>query len=149
MPARLLRRSAARTLLLGAVAASGCSDSTGPVFDESLGVDLSVMTQTASGLYYLDMTVGTGTAAAPGSSARVQYSGWLASGVQFDSGSFTFRLSSGQAIAGFDEGVQGMQVGGRRRIVVPPELGYGDRRVGSIPPNSYLLFDMQLLSVTP
>jgi FKBP-type peptidyl-prolyl cis-trans isomerase len=149
MPARLLRGAGACALLIASFTAGCGDDATGPVFDESLGVDLSEMTQTASGLYYLDVSVGTGTTATPGSSATVRYTGWLTNAVQFDSGEYTFRLSRREAIAGFDEGVQGMQVGGRRRIVIPPSLGYGDSGAGPIPPNAYLLFDLELLSVAP
>jgi FKBP-type peptidyl-prolyl cis-trans isomerase FkpA len=69
--------------------------------------------------------------------------------VRFDTGSYTFRLGQREAIDGFDEGVLGMRVGGQRRIVVPPALGYGDRGYGAIPPNAYLLFELELLSVAP
>ena len=149
MLARLLRRARACTLLLVAVTSPGCEDATGPDFDPSLGVDLTLMTKTASGLYFLDVIVGTGAAATAGSSATVHYSGWLTNGVRFDTGSYTFRLGRGQAIDGFDEGVLGMQVGGKRRIVVTPSLGYGDGGAGSIPPKAYLLFDLELISVAP
>jgi peptidylprolyl isomerase len=148
MPNRLLRCARACTLLLTAVAAA-CGDSTGPEFDPDLGVDLSAMTQTASGLYVLDVTVGTGAIATAGSSATVRYTGWLTNGVQFDSGTYTFRLSRREAIDGFDEGVLGMRVGGKRRIVVPPALGYGESGGGPIPPNAYLLFDLELVSLAP
>ena len=149
MLARLLRSARVCTLLLVALTAPACDDATGPDFDDALDVDLTQMTQTASGLYVQDVTVGTGAVATAGSSATVRYSGWLTSGVQFDSGNFTFRLSRREAIDGFDEGVLGMRVGGKRRIVVPPSLGYGESGAGRIPPNAYLLFDLELLSVTP
>jgi FKBP-type peptidyl-prolyl cis-trans isomerase len=129
--------------------AGACDDATGPEFDSALGVDLEAMTQTTSGLYVLDVTIGAGAVAAAGSTATVRYSGWVESGARFDSGNYTFRLGQREAIDGFDEGVTGMRVGGKRRIVVPPSLGYGDRGQGSIPPNAYLLFDLELLSVTP
>jgi FKBP-type peptidyl-prolyl cis-trans isomerase FkpA len=146
---RLLRCARACTLLLTTLASGSCGDATGPEFDSALGVDLSAMTQTASGLYVLDVAVGTGAVANAGSSATVRYSGWLESGAQFDSGSYTFRLGRREAIDGFDEGVTGMRVGGRRRIVIPPSLGYGESGQGPIPPNAYLLFDLELISVTP
>jgi FKBP-type peptidyl-prolyl cis-trans isomerase len=149
MLARLLRQLGAFTLLMGAFMASGCGDATGPDFEEDLRVDLTRMTRTASGLYYEDLTVGTGVAATSGASATVRYSGFLENGLQFDAGNYTFRLSSGAAIAGFDEGVLGMRVGGTRRIVLPPSLGYGDRGAGPIPPGAWLLFDLELLSVAP
>lgn len=146
---QLLRCARAGTLLLIAFTAAACADAAGPDFDSSLGVDLSSMTKTASGLYVLDVTLGTGAVATSGSSATVRYSGWLESGAQFDSGNYTFRLGRREAIDGFDEGVTGMRVGGKRRIVVPPELGYGIRGVGQIPPNAHLLFDLELLSISP
>jgi FKBP-type peptidyl-prolyl cis-trans isomerase FkpA len=149
MVTRSLRRVGALTLLMGAFVVSGCGDATGPDFDRVLGVDLTRMTKSGSGLYYEDLTVGTGATATSGASATVRYSGWLENGRQFDTGSYTFRLSSGEAIAGFDEGVLGMRVGGTRRIVVPPSLGYGDTGIGPIPPNAWLLFDLELLSVEP
>lgn len=144
-----LRCARAVTLLLVTLTAGACADATGPDFDSSLGVDLSAMTKTASGLYVLDVTIGTGAVATSGLSATVRYSGWLESGAQFDSGNYTFRLGRMQAIDGFDEGVTGMRVGGKRRIVIPPDLGYGVRGVGQIPPNAHLLFDLELLSVSP
>ena len=87
--------------------------------------NLAAMTQTASGLLYQDFSVGSGPAAQSGDFVRVRYTGWLKDGTQFDSGTFGFDLDRGQAIAGWDEGIQGMQVGGSRRLIIPPELGYG------------------------
>jgi FKBP-type peptidyl-prolyl cis-trans isomerase len=146
----LLRRARVCALLLTAVAIGACGDdATAPDFDPALGVDLTAMTQTASGLYVLDVTVGTGAVATTGSSATVRYSGWLTNGVRFDAGNYTFRLGQRQAIDGFDEGVLGMRVGGKRRIVIPPSLGYGTSGSGQIPPNAHLLFDLELLSVAP
>lgn len=147
---KVLRCARASALVLIAFTAGACGDdATGLDFDPALGVDLSAMTQSASGLYVLDVTVGTGTIAAIGTSATVRYSGWLVNGMRFDAGDYTFRLGRSQAIDGFDEGVRGMRVGGRRRIVIPPSLGYGASGAGSIPPNAYLLFDLELLSVAP
>jgi FKBP-type peptidyl-prolyl cis-trans isomerase len=145
-----LLRCARPALVLAAFTAGACGDdATGLDFDPSLGVDLTAMTETASGLYVMDVTVGTGTIAASGSTATVRYRGWLTNATQFDSGDYTFRLGRGEAIDGFDEGVRGMRVGGKRRVVIPPWLGYGESGVGPIPPNSYLLFELELLSATP
>jgi FKBP-type peptidyl-prolyl cis-trans isomerase len=149
MPARPLRLARLATVLL-VISAAGCGDDlTSPTFNPALGIDLALMTQTASGLYYLDVVVGTGATATPNSTATVRYTGWLTNGTQFDTGSYTFRLSAGQAIAGFDEGVRGMKVGSERRIVVPPSLGYGSSGQGPIPPNAHLVFTLELTAVTP
>ena len=147
----MLDRLLLRALLLMAFVTGGCGDeATGPDFDSALSVDIAAMTQTVSGLYVLDVNVGTGTLAASGNQVNVRYSGWLENGGRFDSGDYAFRLGRGEAIDGFDEGVTGMRVGGKRRIVVPPSLGYGPQGVaGRIPPNAYLLFDLELRSVAP
>ena len=103
-------------------------------FAASLDIDLADFTRTSSGLYYEDVEPGTGDPAASGQSVRVAYTGWLTNGAQFDSGEFAFLLGAGQVVPGFDEGVQGMRVGGIRRIIIPPELGYGNRGSGPVPP---------------
>jgi FKBP-type peptidyl-prolyl cis-trans isomerase FkpA len=103
-----------------------------------------------------DLREGTGTTAALGRTVTVSYTGWLfdpsrpeSKGTQFDSqASFIFQLGVGRVIAGWDQGVPGMKVGGQRRLVVPPNLGYGAQMVGSIPPNSTLVFDVMLLNVS-
>ena len=115
------------------------------------------MTTTPSGLQFDDTTVGTGAEAAKGHSVTVHYTGWLyndgARGAKFDSSKdrgdpFGFGLGSGQVIKGWDEGVQGMKVGGARTLVIPPELGYGARGAGGvIPGNATLMFDVELLAV--
>jgi peptidylprolyl isomerase len=141
--------------LLLAIAACG-DDSTGPLdpteldFAPALGVDLSEMTLTASGLYYQDLVVGTGTQAQAGSTVTVHYTGWLHDGTRFDSSldrgvPSTFGLN--QVIPGWSEGVQGMRVGGKRKLVIPPHLGYGKKRYQDIPGNSTLVFDIELLGV--
>lgn len=105
-----------------------------------------------------DLTVGTGTTATAGRVVSVHYTGWLYDaskaenkGTQFDSstgrGPFSFLLGAGQVIAGWDQGVVGMKVGGKRRLVIPPSLGYGAAGVGPIPGNSTLVFDVELLAV--
>ena len=121
-------------------------------FAPALNVDLSTMTKTASGLYYRDSIVGTGTTASSRDSVRVNYIGWLTTGVQFDN-SFSrgspiaFSLGRSAVIAGWDEGIVNMRAGGWRKLVIPPQLAYGDQGVGSIPPNSILVFNVQLVSV--
>lgn len=108
---------------------------------------------TASGLTYLDLTVGTGRLAELGDTASVHYTGWLADGKKFDSSvdrkePFSFRLGAGQVIKGWDEGVMGMKIGGKRKLTIPPQLGYGARGAGGvIPPNATLTFDVELLDL--
>jgi FKBP-type peptidyl-prolyl cis-trans isomerase len=110
------------------------------------------MTTTPSGLQYRDDAVGDGPEARAGQNVRVHYTGTLLDGKKFDSSRdrgqpFSFGLGAGDVIRGWDEGVAGMKVGGRRTLVIPPELGYGSRPVGPIPPNSTLVFDVELLGV--
>ena len=116
-------------------------------FASSLGIDLAQMTRTSSGLYYLDVVEGTGDPATAQNTVEVAYTGYLTSGSSFDSGTYPFTLGSGGVIPGFDEGVTGMKVGGQRRIIIPPALGYGAASVGSIPAGSVLIFDLELLSI--
>ena len=116
-------------------------------FAASLGINLANMTKTASGLYYEDIEVGDGESATAGNDVRVGYSGRLSDGTQFDSGQFPFRLGAGQVVAGFDEGVTGMRVGGIRRILIPPALGYGNRGSGPVPPGAILIFRIELQSI--
>lgn len=115
------------------------------------------MQTTPSGLQYEDVVAGDGATATAGQEVRVHYTGWLyqdgAAGRKFDSSKdrgqpFEFSLGAGMVIRGWDEGVAGMQVGGTRRLVIPPELGYGARGAGGvIPPNATLLFEVELLGV--
>lgn len=110
------------------------------------------MVTTQSGLQYQDLIVGTGAEALKGKSVTVHYTGWLQDGTQFDSSvggqPFTFTLGAGQVIAGWDEGVTGMKVGGKRKLVIPPELAYGAQGYPPvIPANATLTFDVQLLDV--
>jgi FKBP-type peptidyl-prolyl cis-trans isomerase FkpA len=126
------------------LAAAACVSSTSP----SSGAPFS----------HTDLRVGSGALAANGKALSVNYTGWLYDesktdhkGLQFDTSvgksAFTFTLGAGQVIAGWDQGVVGMNVGGLRRLVIPPSLGYGATRSGPIPPNSTLVFDIELLSV--
>jgi FKBP-type peptidyl-prolyl cis-trans isomerase FkpA len=110
-------------------------------------------TTTASGLQYWDITVGNGATATAGKNVKVHYTGWLTTGKKFDSSvdrgqPFSFPLGGGRVIKGWDEGVAGMKVGGKRQLRIPPELGYGERGApGAIPPNATLIFDVELLDV--
>jgi FKBP-type peptidyl-prolyl cis-trans isomerase FkpA len=108
---------------------------------------------TASGLQYWDIVVGTGATAVAGNTVKVHYTGFLTNGKKFDSSHdrdepFSFPLGAGQVIKGWDEGVAGMKVGGKRQLRIPPELGYGASGAGgAIPPNATLIFDVELLEV--
>ena len=114
----------------------------------------------SSGLTKIDIKIGTEKEATPGKMVRVHYTGWLFDksaadnkGKKFDSsrdrpGNFTFPLGAGRVIKGWDQGVQGMKVGGQRTLIIPPSLGYGARGAGnSIPPNATLVFDVELMKV--
>lgn len=107
----------------------------------------------ASGLQYWDIKLGTGDVAKEGSRVRVHYTGWLTNGKKFDSSvdagkPFDFRIGNGDVIKGWEEGVTGMRVGGKRQLRIPPNLAYGkDGYPGVIPPNATLIFDIQLLGV--
>lgn len=110
--------------------------------------------KTASGVEYWDLKVGTGATASNGKTVTVHYTGWLASnGKKFDSSvdrgqPFMFSLGAGQVIKGWEEGVAGMKIGGKRQLRIPPDLGYGARGAGGvIPPNATLIFDVELLGV--
>ncbi len=140
-----------------ALAACGGETTTEPLtnddFAPELNVNLDAMTRTASGLYIQDLTVGTGDEATSGVAVTVHYEGWLPNGTKFDSSRdrnqpFDFLLGDGRVIQGWDEGVAGMQVGGFRKLVIPPGLGYG---VSGFPPaipgNATLVFDIELLEV--
>lgn len=117
-------------------------------FDPALGVHLDQMTKRASGMYVQDLIPGTGGVATRGRSVVVRYTGWLPNGKQFDSGEISVTLGTNKTIAAWEEGLLGMRVGGKRRLVVPPNLGYGARGAGDdIPPNSVLVFDMEVTSV--
>ena len=128
-------------------AASGAASAAAPAADTS-----------AIELQKIDTTVGTGKVATAGQRVTVNYTGWLYApsapqqhGAQFDSSigrePFTFRLGSGGVIAGWDQGVEGMKVGGKRTLVIPAKLGYGADGAGPIPPNAKLIFDVELLDV--
>jgi FKBP-type peptidyl-prolyl cis-trans isomerase FkpA len=110
-------------------------------------------TTSPTGLIVEEVVVGNGAAAAAGQRVRVHYTGWLTDGTKFDSSKdrgdpFEFPLGAGHVIKGWDEGVQGMKVGGTRKLTIPPALGYGARGAGGvIPPNATLVFEVELLGV--
>ena len=109
-------------------------------------------TKTPSGLEYWDIKLGTGPTAQKGQTVKVNYTGWLTTGKKFDSSvgaaPFEFTLGAGEVIKGWDEGVDGMKVGGKRQLKIPPDLAYGDRgAAGVIPPGATLIFDVELLGV--
>ena len=108
---------------------------------------------TASGLIIEDISVGSGGEASAGQDVTVHYTGWLTSGEKFDSSKdrddpFVFPLGGGRVIRGWDEGVQGMKIGGTRKLTIPPDLAYGARGAGGvIPPNATLVFEVELLAL--
>ena len=141
--------------------ATGCSiHSTEPpveakiettTFATALGVDLAAMTKTTSGVYYRDIVVGTGAEIATGQLVKTRYTGWLSGGQQFDSNlqatdPYPFNFRRGQVIAGWDEGMVGMHVGGKRQLVIPPSLGYGPYAYLAIPGNCVLVFQVEVIS---
>ena len=109
--------------------------------------------KTPSGLAYVDTVTGKGPAPTAGKQVKVHYTGWLENGTKFDSSvdrnePFIFTIGAGQVIPGWDEGVMSMKVGGKRKLIVPPQLGYGAAGAGGvIPPNAVLIFDVELLDV--
>lgn len=128
-------------LLVAAIAVVGCS---GDKSGEEMMTD--------SGLKYVDMKVGDGESPQAGQLVTVHYTGWLEDGTKFDSSvdknrPFEFTIGAGRVIKGWDEGVMTMKVGGKRKLTIPPELGYGARGIGPIPPNSTLIFEVELLAI--
>jgi peptidylprolyl isomerase len=111
------------------------------------------MTTTSSGLAYVDLVEGTGPQPTPGDSVSVHYTGWLESGKKFDSSHdrrepLVFPVGRGHVIKGWDEGVSSMRVGGKRKLVIPASLGYGERGAGGvIPPGATLIFEVELLGI--
>ena len=139
---------------LALAAACGSSgDAKAGGFSADLGVDTTTMTKAPSGFWYTDVAAGQGAAAEPGRTVRVHYTGWLPNGKKFDSSRdrgepFAFTLGAGQVITGWDEGVKGMKVGGRRKLVLPPSMAYGEAGAPpDIPPSATLVFDVEVLGI--
>ena len=154
----MIKRRTGRTLGVAAavtvaLVACGDNDVFGPTprdaeFAASLGIDLDAMTETASGLFYVDEVVGTGAVAGAGDIATVTYTGWLPDGTEFDSQTgFTFQIGEPGIIDGFSEGVTGMQIGGVRTIVVPPSLGYGSEGRDPVPGDAVMVFELNLTAL--
>ena len=154
-------RPAAVALAIGALAA-GCRDITSPAqdpttvtFAPSLGINLREYTKDTSGVYYLDVAVGSGNKATPNSTLGYYYTGYLADGRLFDSrqapsSAVSTVIGAGQNIRGFDRGLLGVTQGSRRRLIIPPALGYGNQSGGTaIPAGSVLIFEVDVTSVTP
>jgi FKBP-type peptidyl-prolyl cis-trans isomerase FkpA len=149
-----------RRLLLGVLATSLAAAACAPdrpaeqeiTFAPELDVELAAMNRSPSGLYYRDLQEGTGEPAVAGHHVVVHYTGWLPDGREFDSSRgrqpFDFSLGQGSVIPGWDEGVAGMRPGGRRQLVIPPDLAYGEAGAGGvIPPGATLVFDVELLEI--
>jgi FKBP-type peptidyl-prolyl cis-trans isomerase FkpA len=146
-----LHKSYLRAITLALILFSASQLSTAATTTTPLKAHKTMTTE--SGLIYEDITTGTGATAQAGQMVSVHYTGWLTNGTKFDSSKdrnqpFNFSLGAGQVIRGWDEGVAGMQVGGKRKLTIPPQLGYGARGAGGvIPPNATLVFEVELLNV--
>ena len=120
-------------------------------FNSTLDVDFSTMTKLPSGMYYKDLELGSGPVVQARNEVKVHYTGWLSNGTRFDQNKesdepISVPLGRGAAIEGWDKGVPGMRVGGRRQLVIPPSLGYGSNRRGAIPPDAVLVFVLTVVS---
>jgi len=141
-------------VVLGACGNPNAGDPAKVTYASKLGVDLGAMQKSATGLYTQDVVVGTGAVAAAAKTVTVHYTGWFPDGTTFDTSRggtpISFVLGTHAVIAGWDEGLMGMKVGGQRRLVIPSKLGYGsDGYPGAIPPDAVLIFDTELVGVAP
>jgi FKBP-type peptidyl-prolyl cis-trans isomerase len=145
---------AARAILFGA--ALGCASAPkasveNTSFTSGLHIDLAEMTKAGEGLYFRDIEVGNGALAGSGRRAAVRYSSWLPNGAKLETNTvpndspIVFELGKGQVIAGWERGMRGMRVGGKRTLVIAPSLGYGSKGTSRIPPNSVLVFEIELV----
>ena len=142
-------------LLLAAVSIPACSQKEVAAVSEKPTESPAAAgaVKTPSGLAYVDLVKGNGAAPTSGKNVTVHYTGWLENGTKFDSSvdrgqPFTFRIGAGEVIPGWDEGVMSMRVGGKRKLIIPPQLGYGANGAGGvIPPNATLIFEVELLDV--
>ena len=123
------------------------------VYAPELGIDLNAMSRIEGGVHIRDLEIGRGDTASAGDRVSVEYAGWFPNGVQFDSSDgdpIEFTLGVGDVIQGWDQGIMGMQVGGRRLLVIPPIRGYGEAgRPGVIPSSATLVFDVRLVEIMP
>ncbi|HJV35541.1 FKBP-type peptidyl-prolyl cis-trans isomerase [Geomonas sp.] len=142
-------------LLIAAISIPACSQKEVTAAPEKTAEASAVVgaVKLPSGLSYTDIVKGTGDAPTSGKGVSVRYTGWLTDGTKFDStegkgAPFSFTIGRGEVIPGWDEGVMSMKVGGKRKLVIPPQLGYGSSGAGGvIPPNATLIFDVELVSV--
>jgi FKBP-type peptidyl-prolyl cis-trans isomerase FkpA len=148
----LLARLTCATALLSTCASTGAVPPEATSYAPSLRVDLSAMQRLPSGIYIRDVRAGQGAAARPGDRVAVHYVGWLPDGTQVEglappSDPLVFRLGERAVIRGWDIGVDGMRPGGQRMLVVPAHLGYGARQVDNVPPDSVLIFLIELVGI--
>jgi peptidylprolyl isomerase len=154
----MLRRLISLSLVVTAFSIAGGLDSSGPgtvipieetSFASALGVNLSQSTRTAAGVYYRDISVGTGPVVANGQTLRVRYTGWLSSGLMFETNTtqpqpFPFVLGVDNVIAGWHDGLQGVRVGGKRQLIIPASMAYGSQGSGPIPGNAVIVFNIEV-----
>ena len=162
-----MRRAATRNALIGSLILGACSDKPAPpaapaaaaataaiesaTFSPALGVDLATSTKAPSGLYYRDLVAGTGAVVANGQMLSMRYTGWLPDGTRFDGNEpdgppLPFVLGATGIVEGWNLGILGMRVGGRRQLIIPSALGYGPDGNGPIPPNAIMVFNVEVLS---